>query len=78
MERFDGGHLCAGPHPAGGGWSLVERDIGNPAAVDLGHITRTVKHRQKQLRYRPDPVGSCLVGTGPVKGGWPTSIYQVA
>ncbi|MEU5540553.1 hypothetical protein [Streptomyces sp. NPDC020362] len=69
VERFDGGHPRAGPEPAGGSWSLVERDIGNPAAADLSQITRTVKHRLKQIRYRPELVDGCFVGPGLIMGG---------
>ncbi|MEU7112910.1 transposase [Streptomyces sp. NPDC046182] len=51
-------------NPQEGIWSLVKRDIGNLAAADLGQITRALKHRLKQIRYRPDFVDSCLAGTG--------------
>ncbi|MFB7512702.1 hypothetical protein [Streptomyces sp. NPDC056144] len=40
-------------NPQEGIWSLVKRDIGNLAAVDLGQITRAVKRRLKQIQYRP-------------------------
>ncbi|MFD8237400.1 DDE endonuclease, partial [Streptomyces sp. NPDC059696] len=51
-------------NPQEGIWSLVKRDIGNFAAADLGQITRDVKHRLKQIQYRPDSVDGCLAGTG--------------
>nr|WP_244260241.1 transposase [Kitasatospora cineracea] len=51
-------------NPQEGVWSLVKRDIGNLAAADLGQITRAVKHRLKQIQYRPDMVDGCLAGTG--------------
>ncbi|MEW1873487.1 transposase [Streptomyces caelestis] len=51
-------------NPQEGIWSLVKRDIGNLAAADLGQITRAVKCRLKQIRYRLDVVDSCLAGTG--------------
>ncbi|MFI5821328.1 transposase [Streptomyces rishiriensis] len=35
-------------NPTEGVWSLVERDIGNLAAADLGEITRVVKRRLKR------------------------------
>ncbi|WP_310794848.1 transposase [Streptomyces sp. TLI_171] len=43
---------------------LVKRDIGNLAAADLGQLTQAVKHRLKQIQYRPDLVDSCLADTG--------------
>jgi hypothetical protein len=43
-------------NPQEGIWSLVKRDLGNLAAADLGQITRAVKRRLKQIRYRPDLV----------------------
>ncbi|MEV4926919.1 transposase [Streptomyces roseoverticillatus] len=52
-------------------WSLVKRDIGNLAAADLGHITRAVKHRLKQIQYRPDLVDGCLAATGLIMDGLP-------
>ncbi|WP_455431503.1 IS630 family transposase [Streptomyces celluloflavus] len=51
-------------NPQEGVWSLVKRDIGNLAAADLAQITRAVKHRLKQIQYRPDLVDGCLAGTG--------------
>jgi hypothetical protein len=51
-------------NPQEGIWSMVKRDIGNPAAADLSQITRAVKHRLKQLQYRPDVVDGCLADTG--------------
>ncbi|WP_406840960.1 transposase [Streptomyces sp. AHU1] len=51
------------PNPQEGSWSLVKCDLGNLAAADLGQITRAVKRRLKQIRYRPDFVDSCLAGT---------------
>ncbi|MGW2599271.1 IS630 family transposase [Streptomyces klenkii] len=56
-------------NPQEGIWSLVKRDIGNLAAADLAQITRAVKHRLKQIQYRPDLVDGCLAGTGPVMDG---------
>ncbi|PLW72248.1 DDE endonuclease [Streptomyces sp. SCUT-3] len=50
-------------NPQEGIWSLVKRDLGNLAAADLGRITRAVKCRLKQIRYRPDLADSCLAGT---------------
>ena len=51
-------------NPQEGVWSLVKRDIGNLAAVDLSQITRAVKRRLKKIQYRPDLVDGCLTGTG--------------
>ncbi|MFH8624530.1 transposase [Streptomyces vietnamensis] len=51
-------------NPQEGIWSLVKRDLGNLAAADLGQITRAVKHRLRQIQYRPDTVDGCLAGTG--------------
>ncbi|WP_233227469.1 transposase [Streptomyces sp. I4(2020)] len=51
-------------NPTEGIWSLVKRDIGNLAAADLSQIARAVKHRLKQLQYRPDVIDGCLAGTG--------------
>lgn len=51
-------------NPQEGIWSLVKRDIGNLAAANLGEVTRAVKHRLKQLQYRPDAIDGCLAGTG--------------
>ncbi|MFD0396032.1 transposase [Streptomyces nogalater] len=45
--------------------SLAKRDIGNLAAAGLDQITRAVKHRLKQIQYRPDAVDGCLADTGP-------------
>ncbi|MEU6668028.1 transposase [Streptomyces sp. NPDC046727] len=56
-------------NPQEGIWSLVKRDIGNLAAADLGQITRAVKHRLKQIQYRPDLVDRCLTGTGLIVDG---------
>lgn len=56
-------------NPQEGIWSLVKRDIGNLAAADLSQITRAVKHRLKQIQYRPNVVDSCLTGTGLVMDG---------
>ncbi|WP_411146804.1 hypothetical protein [Streptomyces sp. x-80] len=50
-------------------WSRVKRDIGNLAAADPSQITRAVKRRLKQIRYRPDAVDGCLAGTGLVMNG---------
>lgn len=50
--------------PQEGIWSLVKRDIGNLAAANLGQLTRAVKHKLKQIQYRPHPVDGCLAGTG--------------
>ena len=36
-------------NPQEGVWSLVKRDVGNPAAADLGQITRAVKRKLKML-----------------------------
>jgi hypothetical protein len=44
-------------------------DIGNLAAADLGQITRAVKHRLKQIQYRPDLVDGCLAGAGLIMDG---------
>ncbi|MFF4567846.1 transposase [Streptomyces sp. NPDC001435] len=51
-------------NPTEGVWSLVKRDLGNLAAADLSQITRAVKHRLKQIQYRPEVVDGCLAGTG--------------
>lgn len=56
-------------NPQEGVWSLVKRDIGNLAAADLGQITRAVKHRLKQIQYRPDLVDGCLAATGLIMDG---------
>ncbi|MFJ2781928.1 transposase [Kitasatospora sp. NPDC087315] len=56
-------------NPQEGIWPLVKRDIGNLAAADLGQITRAVKHRLKQIQYRPDLVDGCLAGTGLIMDG---------
>ncbi|MFB7541799.1 transposase [Streptomyces zaomyceticus] len=56
-------------NPQEGIWALVKRDIGNLAAADLGQITRVVKHRLKQIQYRPDLVDGCLAGTGLIMDG---------
>ncbi|WP_444544898.1 IS630 family transposase [Streptomyces camponoticapitis] len=45
-------------------WSLVKRDIGNLAAVDLSQITRVVKRRLKRIQCRPELVDGCLTATG--------------
>ncbi|MGW3561218.1 DUF4394 domain-containing protein, partial [Streptomyces sp. NPDC000963] len=50
-------------NPTEGVWSLVKRDIGNLAAVDLGQITRAVKRKLKKLQYRPEVIDGCLAGT---------------
>jgi hypothetical protein len=34
------------------------------ATADLAEIIRTIKHRFKQIQYRPDIVDGCLAGTG--------------
>ncbi|GAA3483089.1 hypothetical protein GCM10018966_076210 [Streptomyces yanii] len=60
-------------HSQEGIWSLVKRDIGNLAAAGLSQITRSVKHRLKQIQYRPELVDSCLTGTGLVMDSRPTS-----
>ncbi|MFG2554455.1 hypothetical protein [Streptomyces sp. NPDC048581] len=51
------------PQLSQGVWSLVKRDIGNLAAVHLGEVTRAVKHRLKQIQYRPHVIDGCFVGT---------------
>ncbi|MFF0476486.1 hypothetical protein [Streptomyces sp. NPDC004284] len=51
-------------NPQEGIWSLVKRGIGNLVAVGLGQITRAVRRRIKQIPYRPNLVGECLVRTG--------------
>ncbi|MFC8260703.1 transposase [Streptomyces sp. NPDC057291] len=56
-------------NPQEGIWSLVKRDLGNLAAANLGQITRAVKHRLKQIQYRPDLVDGCLAGTGLILDG---------
>ncbi|MFJ6722645.1 transposase [Streptomyces sp. NPDC091259] len=56
-------------NPQEGIWSLVKRDIGNLAAANLGQITRAVKHKLKQVQYRPDLVDGCLAGTGLIMDG---------
>jgi transposase len=52
------------PNPREGVWSLVNHDLGNLAAADLGQITRTVKRKVKMLQYRPRLLDSCLTGSG--------------
>ncbi|MBP2056788.1 transposase [Streptomyces griseochromogenes] len=56
-------------NPQEGIWSMVKRDVGNLAAADLGQTTRAVKHRLKQIQYRPDLIDGCLAGTGLVMDG---------
>jgi transposase len=56
-------------NPQEGIWSLVKRDIGNLAAANLGQITRAVKHKLKQVQYRPDLIDGCLAGTGLIMDG---------
>ncbi|MEV5382993.1 transposase [Streptomyces sp. NPDC052721] len=56
-------------NPQEGIWSLVKREIGNLAAVDLGQITRAVKRRLKQIQYRPDLVDACLAATELIPDG---------
>ncbi|QKW24053.1 transposase [Kitasatospora sp. NA04385] len=56
-------------NPTEGVWSLVKRDIGNPAAADLGQITRAVKRKLKMLQYRADAIDGCLAGTGLIMDG---------
>ncbi|WP_457756420.1 IS630 family transposase [Streptomyces mirabilis] len=51
-------------NPQEGVWSMVKHDLGNLAAADLGHITRTVKRKLKMLQYRPQLLDGCLTGTG--------------
>ncbi|MBN6541470.1 transposase [Streptomyces bryophytorum] len=51
-------------NPQEGVWSLVKREIGNLAAVDLGQVTRSVKRRLKRIQYRPELVDGCLATTG--------------
>ncbi|MGW4650211.1 IS630 family transposase [Kitasatospora sp. NPDC004289] len=50
-------------NPQEGIWSLVKRDIGNLAAANLDQLTRAVKHKLKQIQYRPHLVDGCLAGT---------------
>ena len=56
-------------NPQEGIWSLLKRDIGNLPAADLSQITKAVKHRLKQIHYRPDLVDGCLAGTGLITDG---------
>ncbi|MET7726969.1 transposase [Streptomyces mirabilis] len=51
-------------NPQEGVWSIVKHDLGNLAAADLGHITRTVKRKLKMLQYRPQLLDGCLTDTG--------------
>ncbi|MDX3215102.1 transposase [Streptomyces sp. ME02-6991-2B] len=51
-------------NPQEGIWSLVKRDIGNLAAVDLSQITRVVQRKLKMIQYRPHLIDGCLTGTG--------------
>lgn len=51
-------------NPQEGVWSLVKRDLGNLAAVDLDQLTRAVKRKLKMTQYRPQLVDGCLAGTG--------------
>ncbi|MFD9220189.1 transposase [Streptomyces sp. NPDC060064] len=51
-------------NPQEGIWSLVKRDIGNLAAVDLSQITRAVKRKLKMIQYRLHLIDGCLTGTG--------------
>ncbi|WOX12666.1 transposase [Streptomyces sp. N50] len=50
-------------------WALVERDLGNLAAADLGEITRAVERRLKGIQYRPDLVDGCIAATGLILDG---------
>ncbi|MEV4041189.1 transposase [Streptomyces umbrinus] len=52
------------PNLQEGIWSLVKRDIGNLAAVDLSQITRAVKCKLKMLQYRPKVINGYFAGTG--------------
>ncbi|AEY86679.1 hypothetical protein ACWC4C_05320 [Streptomyces olivaceoviridis] len=45
--------------------------VGNLAAADLAPITRAVKHRLKQIQYRPELIDGWLVGTGLTRDGGP-------
>ncbi|MGW2084559.1 winged helix-turn-helix domain-containing protein [Streptomyces sp. NPDC001880] len=62
-------HYSTDLNPQEGIWSLVKRDIGNLAAADLGQITSAVKHKLKQIQYRPDPVDGCHAGTDLIMDG---------
>lgn len=64
LTVFQSPSHAPGLNPQEGVWSLVKREIGNLAAVDLSQITRGVKRRLKQIRYRPELVDRCLAGTG--------------
>jgi transposase len=59
-------------NPREGVWSLVQNDLGNLAAADLGQITRTVKRKLKALQYRP----SCSTAASPAPApapAWPST-----
>ncbi len=55
-------------NPHEGVRSPVTCDIGNPAAADLGQITRAVQRRLQQIRYRPAPVDGCLAAPAVTDG----------
>ncbi|MFI9213953.1 transposase [Streptomyces sp. NPDC053253] len=48
-------------NPQEGVWPLVKRNL---ATADLGQLTRAVKHKLKQIQYRPHVVYGFLTGTG--------------
>lgn len=67
-----------GINPTEGSWPLAKCGLGNLAAVDLGEITRAVKHRLGKIQYRGGLVEGRLVGTGPsLRGGEQTSSRSV-
>ncbi|WP_331760182.1 hypothetical protein OG285_36600 (plasmid) [Streptomyces sp. NBC_01471] len=45
-------------------WALVNHDIGNLAAAELGQVTRAVKHKLKLLQYRAEVIDRCVADTG--------------
>ncbi|MFD5084100.1 hypothetical protein ACFWOG_15855 [Kitasatospora sp. NPDC058406] len=69
-------HCACGPQQEGIR-SLIKRDIGNLAAANLDQLTRVVKHKLKQIQYRPHLVDGCLTGTKLTLDGWPTLPNQV-
>jgi transposase len=56
-------------NPQEGIWSLVKRGIGNLAAANLDHLTKTVKRKLKKIQYRAHLIDACLAETGLIMDG---------
>ncbi|MEU7728599.1 hypothetical protein AB0B78_25695 [Streptomyces sp. NPDC040724] len=50
-------------------WPLVKRHIGNLAAANLDQLTRAVKHKLKQIQYRPHLIDGCIASTELIMDG---------